>query len=41
MPTFDAALMLSLGLVPLPLLLAAVAVPYLSPRWLLDAPFAC
>ena len=37
MPAFDAALMLSLGLVPVPLFLAAVAAPYLSPRWLLGA----
>jgi hypothetical protein len=37
MPTIDAALMLSLGLVPVPLFLAAVAAPYLSPRWLLGA----
>jgi hypothetical protein len=31
MPTFEAALMLSLGLVPIPLCLAAVVVPYLGP----------
>ncbi len=32
-PSFAAALMLSLGLVPLPLLLAALAAPWLSPLW--------
>jgi Peptidase C13 family len=31
MPTFEAALVLSLGLVPIPLCLAAVVVPYLGP----------
>ena len=36
-PTFAAALMLSLGLVPVPLCLAALAAPYLSPPWLLGA----
>jgi hypothetical protein len=37
MPTIEAALMLSLGLVPVPLCLAAGAAPYLSPLWLLVA----
>jgi len=37
MPTFEAALTLSLGLVPVPLCLAALAAPYLSPLWLLGA----
>jgi hypothetical protein len=37
MPTIEAALMLSLGLVPVPLCLAAVGAPYLSPLWLLGA----
>jgi hypothetical protein len=32
-PSFAAALMLSLGLVPLPLLLAALAAPFLTPLW--------
>jgi hypothetical protein len=36
-PAFAAALLLSLGLVPLPLLLAALAVPYLSLDWRLAA----
>jgi len=40
MPTFEAALVLSLGLVPVPLCLAAVAAPYLSPRLLLVAAIA-
>ncbi len=34
MPPFGAALALSLGLVPIPLLLAAVAAPYLDQFWL-------
>jgi hypothetical protein len=37
MLTIEAALMLSLGLVPVPLCLAAGAAPYLSPHWLLGA----
>jgi hypothetical protein len=40
MPTFEAALLLSLGLVPVPLCLAAVAAPYLGPFWLLGAAIA-
>jgi hypothetical protein len=37
-PPFEAALMLSLGLPPVPMLLAAVAAPHLNPLWL---PLAC
>jgi Peptidase C13 family len=37
MPTFEAALLLSLGLVPVPLCLAAVAASFLGPSWLLGA----
>jgi hypothetical protein len=37
MPSIEAALLLSLGLVPVPLCLAACAAPYLSPLWLLGA----
>jgi hypothetical protein len=37
MPTIEAVLTLSLGLVPVPLCLAAGAAPYLSPLWLLGA----
>jgi Peptidase C13 family len=37
MPTFEAALLLSLGLVPVPLCLAAVATSFLGPSWLLGA----
>jgi peptidase C13-like protein len=40
MPTFEAALVLSLGLVPVPLCLAAVAAPYLGPMPLLAAAIA-
>jgi hypothetical protein len=40
MPTFEAALVLSLGLVPIPLCLAAVAAPYLDPLWLQGAAIA-
>jgi Peptidase C13 family len=36
-PTFEAALLLSLGLVPVPLCLAAVAASFLGPSWLLGA----
>jgi hypothetical protein len=36
-PAFEGALMLSLGLVPVPMLLAAVAAPYLNALWLLAA----
>jgi hypothetical protein len=39
-PAYEAALMLSLGLVPAPMLLAAVAAPYLNPLWLLAASIA-
>jgi hypothetical protein len=39
-PAFAAALLLSLGLVPLPLLLAALAVPFLSLDWRIAAIFA-
>ena len=39
-PAFEAALLLSLGLVPIPMLLAAVAAPYLNPLWLLTASIA-
>ncbi|HTB89040.1 MAG TPA: C13 family peptidase [Steroidobacteraceae bacterium] len=37
MPPFSAALLLSLGMVPLPLLLAAVALPFLNLDWRLAA----
>jgi Peptidase C13 family len=37
MPSNEAALILCLGLVPVPLCLAAVAAPYLNPLWLLGA----
>jgi hypothetical protein len=39
-PTFEGALMLALGLVPIPVLLAGVAAPYLNPLWLLVASIA-
>jgi len=39
-PAFEAALLLSLGLVPIPMLLAAVAAPYLNPLLLLAAGIA-
>ena len=39
-PTFEGVMMLSLGLVPIPMLLAAVAAPYLSPLGLLAAGIA-
>jgi hypothetical protein len=39
-PAFEAALLLSLGAVPVPMLLAAVAAPYLNPLWLLAAGIA-
>jgi hypothetical protein len=39
-PAYEAALLLSSGLVPIPLLLAAVAAPYLNPLWLLVATIA-
>jgi hypothetical protein len=39
-PGFEAALMLSLGLGPIPMLLAAVVAPYLNPLWLLVASIA-
>ena len=38
-PAFAAAMLLSLGLVPLPLLLAALAVPFLSLDWRIAAVF--
>jgi Peptidase C13 family len=37
MPNFEAALLLSLGLVPVPLCLAAVAASFLGPSWLWGA----
>jgi hypothetical protein len=40
MPAFEAALVLSLGLVPVPLCLAAVVVPYLGPVSLRGAAIA-
>ncbi|HEV7357745.1 MAG TPA: C13 family peptidase [Steroidobacteraceae bacterium] len=39
-PAFEAALLLSSGLVPVPLLLAAVVAPYLNPFWLIVATIA-
>jgi hypothetical protein len=39
-PAFEAALMLSLGLAPIPMLFAAVVAPYLNPVWLLVAGIA-
>ena len=39
-PAFEAVLLLSLGLAPLPMLLAAVAAPYLNPLLLLAASIA-
>ncbi|HEY2779813.1 MAG TPA: C13 family peptidase [Steroidobacteraceae bacterium] len=39
-PAFAAAMLLSLGLVPAPMLLAAAAAPYLNPLWLLTASVA-
>jgi hypothetical protein len=39
-PAFEAMLVLSIGLVPLPLCLAAIVAPYLSPLWLLGASIA-
>ena len=40
MPTYGATLTLALGLVPLPLLLAAIAAPNLSQNWLLGVTIA-
>lgn len=40
MPTIETTLILCLGLVPVPLCLAAVAAPYLGPPWLLLATIA-
>jgi len=39
-PAYAAALLLSLGLVPMPLLLAAILAPYLNPVWLAAAAIA-
>jgi Peptidase C13 family len=40
MPTYEEALVLAMGLVPIPLCLAAVAADYLSPDWLLGTAVA-
>jgi hypothetical protein len=40
LPSFEAALLLATGFVPVPLCLAAIATAYLSPNWLLGVAFA-